>query len=125
MLFAVFAVFGLADSVVACENISENCEQCLGLGREVPCGWCSDSGSCLAGTEEGPTSGSCQKWKFQFDMKCHLESIPEASLGVRIGVTVFASTVAVGTAVFWVCIFPHCAAPAKRTRDEEEDAESE
>ena len=110
----------LKGEATSCEVLSDNCEFCLGNGKAMSCGWCRERGVCLEGTEAGPKNGSCQAWTFKFDMKCHLESTAEVSLGVRIGVTVFVSTVAVGTTVFWVCIFPQCASPAKPEREDEE-----
>lgn len=109
----------LCASQNSCEVLSENCEYCLGNGQSLSCGWCKERKACLAGTSDGPANGSCNSWTFKFDMQCHLESTEMMSLGARIGVTVFTCVIAVGTAVFWICIFPQCANPAKPNPDEE------
>lgn len=106
-------------SVSSCEVLSDNCEYCLGNGQNISCGWCKDNNQCLVGTADGPTNHSCSSWTFKFDMTCHLESTQPMSLGARIGVTVFTCIVAVGTAVFWICIFPQFTSPAKINTDDE------
>ena len=108
----------LCASRQSCEVLSDNCEYCLGNGRDISCGWCGDTKTCLVGTADGPVNHSCNAWTFKFDMKCHLESTESLSLGAKIGITVFTSIVAVGTAVFWICIFPQCANPSKQNQDE-------
>lgn len=116
MLLVLFCT--LCASQSSCEILSDNCEYCLGNGQNISCGWCRDNNVCLMGTAAGPVNRSCNSWTFKFDMKCHLESTEMMPLGARIGVTVFTCVIAVGTAVFWICIFPQCTNP-KQNHDEE------
>jgi hypothetical protein len=54
-------------TVLACTDITK-CNQCL---QAAHCGWCvkSTGNKCKSGTSSGPSSGSCDLWKFdsQFD----------------------------------------------------------
>ncbi|EAY07462.1 Plexin repeat family protein [Trichomonas vaginalis G3] len=121
-LLALAPIFARSEE---CPNFSSNCETCLGLGKDKSCGWCSDSNSCLVGTSDGPTNATCTIWTFKFDMKCHIESQEPLPMGARIGLAVFAALVALITAVFWICIFPHCSNQKKvdKTQTQEEDDE--
>ncbi len=38
----------------------ESCAEAVGRG----CGFCEDSGECVAGSETGPASGRCETWRF-------------------------------------------------------------
>lgn len=127
MLFAfinLLPILSKADgNVSTCSNFTSNCEQCLGLGHDLKCGWCKQTNQCMEGSESGPTSGSCAIWYYKFDMTCHLESAEPLPMGARIGIAVFSSIVAVVTAVYWICVFPHCNKPKKNEQEENQDNE--
>ena len=90
-----------------CKSFGENCESCFMSGSGI-CGWCRDSSECLSGDQNGPFNASGADWSYTFDMICHLESAKPISDTWKIIIYVFTSTVAVSTAVFWICIYPAC-----------------
>ena len=110
MIFSLFLLLPkITKSDDSCVEWNSSCEQCLGLGKDTNCGWCKDSLQCLLANDDGtaPLNGSCVEWTFTFDMTCHLESQEPLPLGTRIGLAIFAGIVAIVTAAFWICIFPH------------------
>jgi hypothetical protein len=42
-------------------STSADCEAC---SDRAACGWCADSSSCINGTWDGPTSGTCTDWRY-------------------------------------------------------------
>ncbi|KAK8884438.1 hypothetical protein M9Y10_043548 [Tritrichomonas musculus] len=97
-------------SDIQCGSLISNCESCFIQSNGI-CGWCADYNDCFVGNSDGPYNNTCSDWSFKFDMKCHLQSMKPASKGVRIGILVFCSIIAFGTAIFWICIYPICFSP--------------
>lgn len=108
-----------------CINFSTTCEYCLGKGKNYKCGWCKDTNQCMVGSDDGPTNSTCTLWTFKFDMTCHIESQEPLPMGVRIGLACFAAIVALVTAIFWICIFPHCANQKKAEKTAQQDEDDE
>ncbi len=75
--------------------------------QNVTCGWCSTTKTCTPGDSKGPVLGTCanESWHLN-DSVCSKESEIQISVGTRVGVSVFAGVVAIGTAIFWIWIFP-------------------
>ena len=117
----LLALLGNATSHLQCGSSISDCESCF--SANMKCGWCYDNGNnaCYVGTSDGPLNHTCADWAFKFDMKCHLQSVKSVSFGCRIGVIIFCSIVALGTLIFWICIYPKCCAP----KTEEENSNSE
>ena len=108
ILIFITSVSSMSD--IQCGQPISNCESCF-IQSNGKCGWCADNNECYVGNLDGPSNNTCSDWSFKFDMKCHLQSMEPVSKGIRIGIIVFSSIVAVGTAVFWICIYPICCSP--------------
>ena len=110
-----------------CIQWSENCEQCLGLGKDTRCGWCKDTKQCYVANKAGtgPLNRTCAVFTFKFDMTCHLESQESLPMGARIGLAVFACVVGIVTAVYWICIFPYCTNQKKPDQNQQQDEDDE
>ena len=111
-----------------CVQWNNSCEECLGLGKETNCGWCRSTKECFVANAEGtaPLNNTCSDWTIKFDMTCHLESQKPLPTGARIGLAVFAGIVAIATAVFWICLFPHFMQkkePQEQEQEQDEDDE--
>jgi hypothetical protein len=109
-------------SAASCGNFSRNCEECLGLGKRA-CGWCrDDAGHCWAGKVAGPTNRTCGSWTYDFDTRCHLESTAPLVVGARVGILIGVSVVAIGTAVFWISIYPRISGEADGDKDTDDES---
>lgn len=115
MLFSLFFTFVSSDDK-QCASFSDNCEMCLGLGKNISCGWCRETKECVQGTSDGPTGNTCSDWTFKFNMQCHWESEKPLSFGTRVGVATFSGIVTLATIVFWACVFPQCS--KKKTEED-------
>jgi hypothetical protein len=109
-------------SATACGNFSLNCEECLGLGKRA-CGWCRDDGGhCWGGKDGGPTNRTCGSWTYNFTTRCHLESTAPLRAGVRAAILVAVCVIAIGTAVFWISIYPRISGGANADKDADDES---
>jgi len=59
VLLGLLATFSTAQTP-AC-RLRAACFDCL---ENPSCGWCATSGACVAGSNEGPTEGTCNNWRW-------------------------------------------------------------
>jgi hypothetical protein len=66
LLFLGAALTALASACVSPDAAScvptDSCGDCIRAGSG--CGYCGTTGSCVAGTSDGPATGSCDSWEF-------------------------------------------------------------
>eukprot|EP01084_Bolivina_argentea_P099797 179334_1 len=72
-LLVIIQLYDIIASQTQCGDISD-CKTCT-TSNEFGCGWCPSSGTCMAGSQEGPHNGTCAatvnagQWTF-YDTDC-------------------------------------------------------